>query len=402
MEMSQAEFQDAIKAVVDEAVGAAAGDAVDKYVKGVAETVRDKTPEQIADDPVLRLFSPATFAKDKPDPRNPAQKMGAAVRYLTHAGGDRRKAAEFAGDLGDMHTKNALLTTDFTAGGSFIPQDMAQEFFEALRPRSILRAAGARVLPMNNGTVYMPGVTSGSAASYGAEGSSQSASTIGTGGMQLSQKRLMATLIMSKEMLNVADVRMDEIVARDLLASVGAAEDTAFLNGDGTNGSCLGILRQMAAANTAASSASTADDVRTELKAMRKTLRAAHHVRMPEDGAYLMDTDIEEDLAEIYKGDLRLYPEADEGRIRKYGAHAGNTMPSGTLAFADMSEVFIGQSDAVDYETFTSGSVVDADGATVSLISSYQAAARIVLFNDIGLRRTTALAKRTSVDYSAI
>jgi HK97 family phage major capsid protein len=402
MEMTQEQFQSAIKAVVDEAVGDAAGTAVDKYVKGLADQIKDKTDEQIAGDPVLRLFSPKSFDKEKPDPRNPAQKLGAAMRYLTAEKGDRKAAAGLAEKLGDIHMKNALLTTDFDRGGSMIPETMAASFFEALRPRSIVRAAGAQVLPMPNGTAYIPGVTGGATATYGAEGANQNATSLTTGRVQLTQKRLMAIVVMSLEMLDVADVRMDEIVARDLLAAAGAAEDAAFLDGDGTEGKCLGILRQMAAANSAASSTSTVDDVKNELKALRKTLRTAHHVNMPEDGAYLMDTDVEEDLMDLYKGDFHLYPEMGEGRVRRYGYQAGNNMPSGTLAFADMSEVFIGQSDNVSYEVFRSGSVTDTQGSTVHLISSYQAAARIAMHHDIALRRTTALAKRTSVDYSAL
>lgn len=407
LEMTREQFQEAIKTVVDEAlgddaVGKAAGDAVDKYVKGVSETIRNKTAEEIQKDPVLRMFSPTTFEKEAPDPRTDVQKLGACMRYLTAAGADVRRAAEIAEKAGDLHTKSSLLTTEFNRGGSMVPETMVMDFFEALRPRSVVRAAGARVLPMPGGTVHMPGVTDGSSGSYGAEGSSQDASTLTTGSAQLTKKRLMSIIIMSIEMLDIADVRMDEIVARDMLAAVASAEDAGFLNGSGASGNPLGIFKQALAANIVASSASTIDQVKNELKTMRRTLRAAEHVKVSTDGSYMFDTDIEEDLMELFKGDFHLYPEMAEGRIRRYNYEAGNNVPTGNIGFADMTEVFIGQSDDVAFEIFRQGDVTDSAGNTVKLINTYQAAARIVTHNDIGLRRKSALALRTGVDYSAL
>lgn len=402
LEMTADEFQKAISETVNKIVGDASKEAVDKKMSEFARDLAAKTPEEIAADPVLKLFSPRSFDKEKPDPRRPAQKMAAHLRYMRHAEGDQRRAIEVAERAGDLHVKNSLLTIDFDRGGSFIPEDMAASFFEALRPRSIMRAAGATVIPMRNGTATIPGVTTGGTATHGAEGAEQNATSITTGRVQMTQKRLMAVVIMSKEMLNVADVRMDEVVARDLERAVGQAEDSAFINGDGTEGAVLGVLRQASAALSSASSTANTTALKNELKAMRKQLRTNEHVAMVEDGAYLMDTDIEEDLMDVYNGDYLMYPEMAQGRIRRYSYHSGNNMPSGTIAFADMGEVFIGQSDSVDYETFTSGDVLDSSGTRVSLISSYQAAARIVMHHDILLRRSTAISQRTGADYSSL
>ena len=402
LEMTEAEFQTAIADAVKAVAGDASTEAVNARMSEISRDIASKTPEEIQNDPVLKLFSPRSFDKEKPDPRRPAQKAAALLRYTRAADGDHRRAIELADSLGDVHAKSALMTTDFDRGGSFIPSDMAAAFFEALRPRSIIRAAGATILPMPNGTVTVPGVTTGSTASHGAEGAEQNATTVTTGSVQMTQKRLMAVVIMSKEMLNVSDVRMDEVVARDLERAVSQAEDSAFINGDGTNGSVLGILRQASSALSSASSTGSTAALKNELKAMRKTVRANEHVVDPSDGAYLMDTDIEEDLMDVYQGDNLMYPEMASGRIRRYSYHAGNNMPTGVNAFADMGEVFIGQSDNIDYEVFNSGDVIDSAGTRVSLISSYQAAARIVMHHDINLRRATAISQRTGCDYSAL
>src|SRR5690349_9876197 len=92
------------------------------------------------------------------------------VRALASSRGDIGRAKAFVAkvyndDLGD-EVQKALISSELEAGGALIVPEYASEIIELLRSRTVVRAAGARTLPMNTGTLTIRKHVAGSSASY--------------------------------------------------------------------------------------------------------------------------------------------------------------------------------------------------------------------------------------------
>jgi len=159
-------------------------------------------------------------------------------------GGNLRNArAESIEIYGENHpVTRALITSSGGSGGFIVPPDYMNEIIELLRPESVVRDAGPRVIPMPRGTMTLPGQASAASASYGGETKSIGSSQQTLNQIVASYKKLTALVPVSNDMMRYADPAVDAFVRDDLVQVIGLREDLAFILGDGTQDTPRGYL----------------------------------------------------------------------------------------------------------------------------------------------------------------
>ena len=79
--------------------------------------------------------------------------------------GDPERASHwYKRQYGDDSVCKALAATDATAGGYIVPEQMAADVIELLRPASVVRRMNPQIESMDTGTLRLPRITGGAAA----------------------------------------------------------------------------------------------------------------------------------------------------------------------------------------------------------------------------------------------
>lgn len=115
------------------------------------------------------------------------------------------------------------------------------EFIEALRSRSVVMQAGARILDGLVGDVKIP---KGTATTVGwvTEGSALAENEATYSALTMSQKVVGAMTDYSRELINQTSMSVEAMIRSDLAASIAAEIDRAALEGSGAAGQPTGIL----------------------------------------------------------------------------------------------------------------------------------------------------------------
>lgn len=381
---------------------------MEKLAELIGEQAKKAVADAMAktnDENGKKLFAPNLNkgTDEGTDKRGAGQKMAARLACLALAKGDVERAAKIAEKRGDGFTAKSLLSTDFDAGGSLVPSEMSSEFFEVLRPVSVVRSLNPVILPMERGTLDISGLTAGAQATYRGEGQAKPATTVETGKIVLTEKLLIATIPVSNQLLRSANPRAMAEIERDLIRCISQAEDESFLNGDGTAGKPLGIIRQVLTSHSTAgtSSSVTLQKIDEDLAAMRKQVRGANHV--VQNGAFFMHTSVEEDLMKLRSGDVLAFPEMQTGqRVGKYRYGSSNNVPEGLIGFGEATDIIIGESDAMRMAMSEEASYVDAAGNLRSAFANDMTVMRVTMGHDIALRYRTSWSFKTGVNYATL
>ena len=162
--------------------------------------------------------------------------IGGLVKSLYNAGGNYMLAKQWAAEnMGESHpVTKALNTSVAAAGGAHLAEDMAKEVVELLRPATVVRASGPRVIPMPRGTMRMGKQTSGVTGTYGGEGSKAGTQQPGSGSIVATFKKLTVLVPVSNDWLRYANPETDGMIQDDVILGLAGTEDLAFLRGDGT------------------------------------------------------------------------------------------------------------------------------------------------------------------------
>lgn len=154
---------------------------------------------------------------------------------------DQVARAQYGEDHPVTHLARALIVSQGTAGGFIVPPDYMNEIIELLRPATVVRSSGPRVIPMPRGTMTLPGEASPATAQYGSETAAITASQQTLNQIVASYKKLTALVPVSNDMMRYADPAVDAFVRDDLVKVLALREDLAFLFGDGTQDSPRGF-----------------------------------------------------------------------------------------------------------------------------------------------------------------
>ena len=162
-----------------------------------------------------------------------------------------------------------------TAGGFLVPPEYSAEIIEFLRDASVIRKAGARIVPMNSNTLSIPRQDTGASASYIGESQNIGKTEPTFGMIQLSAKKLAALTPISNELIRDSSSAADAFVRDDLVRAMATREDLAFIRGLGTQFEPKGIRYWTAAgnvttANTTVSLANTVADLKTAVRKFKQ------------------------------------------------------------------------------------------------------------------------------------
>jgi HK97 family phage major capsid protein len=343
-----------------------------------------------------------------------------AVRAIGVGGRDRRLAAQFAEEtLHDPELARALSAGSATGGGFAVPSALSEEFVEFLRPASVVRAAGARVLPMPNGNLSLPKITGGASATYIGENTNIGATQQTLGQVKLMVKKLAAIVPISNDLIRYANPNTDGVIREDLVAAVAQAEDLSFLRGDGTAYTPKGMKNWALAASTFnASGTVDITHITSDLGTAISNLLTANVKVTLETGAWFFSP-----RTFVYLKTLRnpttgqyAFPEMQgtDPRLLGYKVKYTSQIPTNLTAtpsggsqittasegyFANMADMVIGEGANLVLDVSSEASYVDAGGNTVSAFAQDQTVIRVIEENDFGARYEQAISVISAISY---
>lgn len=333
--------------------------------------------------------------------------IGAArfVRALAASRGDPDRAAAWAkkawnDDLGTVVHK-ALTAGNFTGAGALIPPAMAAEVIELLRAQVVVRAAGARVVPMPRGTITLRKHTGTSSATYVGESQNISTTAPTVGQITLTAKKLAGIVPISNDLLTYdADVTADMFVRDDLVISIAEKEDATFLYGTGVQDTPKGIRYWANANNVIPTNGTASSDIEEDFRDALNSLEAANSpMRNP---VWIMHPSTKNRLLTLRASNGALiFPEILGANPMVYGFpvktttnipnNLGGSGNETEILFVDMSEVLIGESSSLEIAVDNSASYMES-GSLVSAFSRDETLMRAIERHDIGVRHDVSIA----------
>jgi HK97 family phage major capsid protein len=220
--------------------------------KEVAEVVEQKVREQ-APEGADHLFE----SKEPESQETPEREKGAnfalCARALARGKNDPEKAIAVLHEWEQKEVaskwEKAMGSNVPEAGGFLVPTEFSSDVIELLRASGSVRGLSPSSVPMMSGTIKVPKITSGTSASYIGENTNIGKTELETGQLTLTFKKLAALVPVSNDLIRYAAPSADTIVRDDLVRSIVAREDLAFIRDNGQSGKPKGIKEWIHADN---------------------------------------------------------------------------------------------------------------------------------------------------------
>lgn len=358
--------------------------------------------------------APASAAPDKPDVGLRVARFLIGVRHAGWNGQNYAKAAEFIQNrFNDSTVAKALNTLVVGEGGALIPQDFLADLIELLRANTVFRAAGPTTLSMPMGNLTIPRLAGGATAAYQGELDDIALTEEVFDDVNLVAKKLTAMVPVSNDLLRRAPIGVDGIVRDDLVQTIAHREDLAFLRGDGTGKSPVGLKSLCLPANKIALPAIAAgaplDSIVAAISTAILTLQQGMS-RMIKP-VWIMAPSIARFIAagrdsvggfyykdEIAKGTLEGYPVYISQQIpTNLGAGTGSE-----IYFVDMADVILADTLNVAVDASDVAAYYGTDGKVVSTFQRDQTLFRVISEHDINMRHLQSLVILTTVDWKFV
>lgn len=332
------------------------------------------------------------------------------ARLLAATQGNQVQAAELAraGNYPEQIVM-ALSTTTPGAGGVLIPANLAREVIQSLRPTSVLRSFGAQPLPLLNGNMGLPRIKGNTTVGYVGTDDDIPATDMQFDDLKLQAKKLAALVPIANDLLRFqgTNPQVDQIVANDLLTSIGLYEDIIFIRSAGSALVPKGLRYWAPAANVVAAPAgATMADIDAFCGGLMLRVEMAN-ANMAGCG-WIMNPRTIRYLQTVRDGNGNLaYPEINTGKFKGYPFKLSTQIPVNLGAGADESEIYFGDySDCYIGETgemylsySTEASYKNGNGELISSYSKDQTLVRIIQHNDFGPRHVESIAVGVGVKW---
>ena len=171
-----------------------------------------------------------------------------------------------------MEVRNALSEGVDSEGGYLVPDEFERTLVQSLAYQNIMRSL-AKVIQSTSGDRKIPVVSTHGTATCLDEGKAYSESDEAFTQISLSAFKLGTFLKISEELLNDAAFNIEQYLASEFARRIGAAEEEAFLVGDGKS-KPTGIFNPTGGAETGVTSAKPTDISADELIDLHYSLRA--------------------------------------------------------------------------------------------------------------------------------
>jgi HK97 family phage major capsid protein len=338
----------------------------------------------------------------------PGAKLARFAMSIAAAENNMADAAKFAeNEIGDKEVALAISTAS-NSGGALVPETIANEIIELLRPRSVVRQLGASMVPLTNGNLTIPRLSGGASSNYKGENDAQNAENPTVDDVKLSAKTQMSVVPMSNELIGKAGFRVETIFLNDMISAVSNRQDKAFLRDDGTNDTPTGFKKVATDAGRTQAFSGTAD-----LATIDSYLDTLVLGLMESDSSMIMAGWAMSPRSYMKLQGLRdgngnkAYPEIATGFLKGWPIKHTTNIPvnlgSGTneseIYFADWNDVIIGETDVYTIDFSREATYNDSTGALVSAYSRNQSVLRVVTGNDVGFRHLEGLQLGTGVTW---
>lgn len=357
--------------------------------------------------PVASAVSAAVHVKQTPKDY-PGAKLARFAMSIAASENDLESAAKFAEtEIGDKEVAMAISTAS-NSGGALVPENIASEIIELLRPKSVVRSLGASTVPLANGNLSIPRLVGGATSNYKGENDKQNAEGGSLDDVKLSAKTQMSVVPMSNELIGKAGFRVESIFLNDMIMAVSNRQDKAFLRDDGTNDTPTGFKKIATDANRVEAWSGTADLATIDAyldKLILGLMQSDSNMIMC---GWAMSPRSFMKLQGLRDGNgNKAYPEMANGFLKGWPIKHTTNIPvnlgAGTneseIYFADWNDVIIGETDVYTIDFSREATYNDSDGNLVSAFSRNQSVLRVVTGNDVGFRHLEGLQLGTKVTW---
>lgn len=341
-------------------------------------------------------------------------KPGIMIARLSQAvalgNGDIRATAAaaeelYGSDMGQI-VANMEQSTN-TKGGFLVDTNYSADFIDILRPRVVIRAMGARPVPMPDGNLTTRKKTAGSTASYIGERLPAPKTAVTVDQITMAAKRLTAIVPITNQLIRRASMNVQMMIRDDLVESVSIKEDQQFLRGTGSATAPAGLRSLTNALNVFAANA-TVNLVNITNDLMKLRLRVINaNVPMTAAG-YIMSPRVALFLEALRDGNgNKAFPEMAEGKLGIYPFMTTTSVPdnlgAGTeseVYFGDFAQFLIGDTEQIMLAASDVAAYDDA-GTIRAAFSNDETVVRVIAEHDTQVRYDLAFAVLTTVTWGA-
>lgn len=328
--------------------------------------------------------------------------VGGLVRSLAAGKGNVERAAKYAGDQfgADSAVSKALAAGVAADGGFLVRDEVASEVIELLRANTVIREAGATVLPMNTATFTLPKLTGGATATWVGENENIGVTQPSFGQIRMTFRKLAAVVPVSNDLIRYGSPGADAIVRNDLVMGMARTSDLAFIRGQGTEHSPRGLRSFALEAGNTDNANGTVNlaNVTSDLgKALLRLLNGNIAMTRP---AWLMAPRSMVYLMTVRdgNGNFAYRPEMSGGTLWGYPFYVTTQIPinlggngdESEILLADMGDAIIGEGMSIQLDA--SGDAAYHDGSAVqAAYSKDQTVVRAIMEVDFIMRHAESV-----------
>ena len=338
----------------------------------------------------------------------------AGLLFASKHGVTPDKAAVWVRDrVGDAVAAKALSTTGASTGGALVPQQFTDEIIDLLRARAVVRRAGPRFYDMPGGNLTIPRAINTSAAFYLGELDDIAASQPTYDDLQLNAKKLTVLASVSNDLIRRAPIDIEEVIRDDFVETMALREDVAFLTGDGSLGSPIGLLNHVPVGNSIVATPLTGmtnDQIVTTavglLNGMRLILKTSmsrmlRPTWIGTPGTFEFFRTLRDDFGgflfeqQMDRGVLLNFPFLETQQIPSnlLAPYGSGSAPVGSQLFlVDFADVILAETMSIKIDLSDSATYQDAAGTSVSAFTRDQTAYRAIVEHDFGVRHPGSIA----------
>jgi HK97 family phage major capsid protein len=367
----------------------------------VKEVVGEKVDEiqKHYQNELAKLRSDFAAERNAADAEKKGLKAARFLRAFAKAGGNLSAAIETAHKANDMTTVRAMEATDATAGGVWVPEELSKEVIELLRPASVVRRMGPRVLDMPTGSMAMTKITGGSTAGYIGEGENVGVTGQTTGRISLNWKKLACLLPISNDLLRFNSFAGDEMIRDDAVAGLAQRSDLAFISDDGTEHTPKGIYHMAPAANKFNANATVnLANVTADIAAAILRMRNANARMLKVGWLWAPTTELYLMFLRDANGNYVWKDEMVRGTFNGFPFGATTQIPytlgtgsnESKVYLVDFADILIGEANMLEVEASSTAAYHDGT-SVVSAFSKDQTVLRLIEHHDIATRHEESI-----------
>jgi HK97 family phage major capsid protein len=319
----------------------------------------------------------------------------------------------------DLETEMRRKAVDTTVANVLLPETVAGEFIELLRPETTFFQGGPKRVQFTAGQFKAPRGATGATASYVGEGAKKPVTEPSFDSIQMSAKKLAGIVLITEEARNWSLPNIDAYIRDDLRAAMAQATDLNAYFGTGAGNSPTGILNIAGVPDLDAQHyfanplRPTITEIDTWASDMVLSLTSHNIGSSPTAWKWLMNYRTLEYLKNLRVGDdtgVYAYPELrlPVPTWKGFGILVTNQVPINggasadetIIALIDFRHVLYGEEEGIVVKTSTEATV-DVNGTLVHLWQQNMYGILMEAMHDFGLRHLHAVVKTHAVRWGA-